>query len=217
VLELAAAGDIVAWVEVEGTGTVVKRRRGGGAVESQRTFDAHVVVSAAGEVFYSDLGLIASWGDGNPERIATPTDPAASPRLLAVDSMFAYAVDDATAITQYERGTDASVVTLETSTAATIRDGRMAYRTTEGVRVRDLATSTDGVAGFVPGSYDCELLLVETAVMCGKFRVRDGNAEELLADPVTGYAALGPDVYWVTTEGDASAVRVTDVETIASE
>jgi hypothetical protein len=214
VRELAAAGDLVAWVEVEGTGTVVKRRRGAGAVESQRTFDAHVIVNREG-LFYSDLGLIAAWADGNPERIATPVSTPASPRLLDVDSMFAYAVDDTTAITQYTRDSDTTTVTLETSDAPVIRDGRLAYRTTEGVRVRDLTTAVDGVAGFVPGSYECELLLVgPVVVMCGKFRVFAGNADELLADPIGGYAAASPDVYWVTTEADVSTIRVTDVETI---
>lgn len=212
VLELAAAGDIVAWVEVEGTGTVIKRRRGGGSIESQRTFDGHVVVNADG-VFFSDLGLIAAWGDGNPERIATPV---ASPKLLDVDAINAYAIDN-TSVVQFERGSDTPLTMLEMAESPTMRDGRLAYRTTEGIRVRDLATNVDGVSGFVPGSYTCELLLVEQVVMCGKFRVVAGNAEEVLVDPIAGYAAAGPNVYWVTTEGDVSSIRVTDVETIADE
>src|SRR6185436_11993108 len=42
---LVAAGDLVAWVEVEGSGTVIKRRRGANPIESQRTFDAHVIAN----------------------------------------------------------------------------------------------------------------------------------------------------------------------------
>ncbi len=217
VRELAAAGDLVAWVEVEGTGTVIKRRRGAaGAIESQRTFDAHIVANLSG-LFYSDLGLIAAWGDGNPERIATPASTPASPRLLDVDGVFAYAVDDTTAVTQYQRDSDVTTVTLETSQAVSIKDGRLAYRTTEGIRVRDLETQSDGVAGFVPGSYECELLLVGQVVMCGKFRVHAGNAEEVLVDPIAASVGLSPNVYWVTAEADVSALRVTDVETIAQD
>ncbi len=216
VREIAAAGEIVAWVEVEGTGTVIKRRRGAGGIESQRTFDAHIVVNLGG-VFYSDLGLIASWGDGNPERIATPPSTPASPRLLDVDASFAYAVDATTAVTRYQRDSDTTIVTLETSDAVAIRDGRLAYRTTEGIRVRDLESLADGVAGFVAGGYECELLLVGAVVMCGKFRVHGGNAEELLVDPVGAYVGLSPNVYWVTAEADVSTIRVTDVETIAQD
>lgn len=216
VRELAAAGDLVAWVEVEGTGTVIKRRRGAGAIESQRTFDAHIVANLDG-LFYSDLGLIASWGDGNPERIATPPSTPASPRLLDVDGLFAYAVDDTTAVTQYHRDSDETTVTLETSEEVAIKDGRLAYRTSEGIRVRDLDSLSDGVAGFVPASYECELVLVGQVVMCGKFRVHAGNAEELLVDPISTYVGRSPDVYWVTTEADVSVLRVTDVETIAQD
>ncbi len=207
VLELAAAGDTVAWVEVEGAGTVIKRRRGGGAIESHRALEGHVIVNDSG-VYFSDLGLIAAWGDGNPERIATP-DASSSPQLLDVDGGHAYAVG-AGSVIQIELGTDMPLTMIEMADAPTMRGGRIAYRTSEGIRVRDLASNVDGVSGFVPGSYSCELLLVDTVVMCGKFRVFGGNAEELLVDPVAGYAARGADVYWVTIEGDVSRLRVID-------
>ena len=159
-------------------------------------------------MYFSDLGLIAQWGDGNPERIATP-DASSSPQLLDVDGMNAYAVG-AGSVIQIELGSDMPLTTIEMADVPTMRDGRIAYRTSEGIRVRDLASNVDGVSGFVPGSYTCELLLVDTVVMCGKFRVFGGNAEELLVDPVAGYAARGPDVYWVTIEGDVSRLRVID-------
>lgn len=210
VIQLVARGDLVAWVEAEGTGTVVKRRRGGvdAPIESQRTFEAHVVATEDG-LFYSDLGLIAAWADGNPERIATPP-AAASPRLLDVDASFAY-TDEAGAIVEYARDSDLSEVQIEATSDAAIELGQLAYRTAEGVRLRDLFTGFDRVVGFVPGDYACELLIVEQAVMCGRFRALNGNAEELLIDPVGGYAARGRDVFWVTTADGISTIRVSDV------
>jgi hypothetical protein len=209
VIQLVAHGDLVAWVEVEGTGTVVKRRRGAGAIETQRTFEATVVATEEG-LFYSDLGLIAVWGDGNPERIATPP-AAARPRLLDVDLTFAYTDEDG-AIVEYTRDSDLVEVQVETSSDATARRGQLAYRTAEGIRLRDLFTNFDRVVGFVPGDYACELLIVEQAVMCGRFRALNGNADELLIDPVGGYAARGRDVFWVTAADGVSSIRVIDAE-----
>lgn len=215
VIELVAHGDLVAWVEIEGTGTVIKRRRGGpeATVESQRTFEAHVVANGEG-LFYSDLGLIAAWGDGNPVRIATPS-PSLSPRLLDVDPAFAF-TDEAGAIVKYARDSAVSEVQLETTRDATVKLGQLAYRSTEGVRLRDLFTGFDRVIGFVPGDYACELLIVERAVLCGRFRALDGNADELLIDPVGGYAARGRDVFWVTTADGVSTIRVLDAEQMPS-
>jgi hypothetical protein len=209
---LVARGDVVAWVEIEGSGTVIKRRRGAGAVESLRTFDAHVIANADG-LFYSDLGLIAEWAEV-PQRIATPLDPSTSPRLLDVDGSSAYTAEDAGAIVKYTRDSDISEVQLETSEAATVKAGQVAHRTSEGIRLRDLFTGFDRIVGFVPGDYQCELLIVEQAVMCGKFRALQGFATELLVDPVVGYAAAGREVYWITFADGVSAIRVIDAEMV---
>jgi len=214
VTALVAHGDLVAWVEIEGSGTVIKRRRGANPIESHRTFDAHVIANADG-LFFSDLGLIAAWPEGVPERIATPVDTSASPRLLDVDGSFAFVAQDAGAIVKYSRDTDISEVQLEASEAATVKAGQLAHRTAEGIRLRDLFTGFDRVVGFVPGDYACELLIVEQAVMCGKFRALQGNTSELLLDPVVGYAAVGREVYWITSVDGISEIRVTDAEMIA--
>ncbi|MBA2540381.1 MAG: hypothetical protein H0V17_12145 [Deltaproteobacteria bacterium] len=214
VTELAAHGDLVAWVEIEGTGTVIKRRRGANPIESHRTFDAHLIANADG-LFFSDLGLIAAWPEGVPQRIATPIDTTASPRLLDVDSSFAYVAQDAGAVIKYTRDSDISEVQLETSEAATVKAGQLAYRAPDGIRMRDLFSGFDRVVGFVPASYACELLIVEQAVMCNRFRVLQGNAAELLVDPVVGYAAVGREVYWITSADGISEIRVTDAESIA--
>ncbi len=113
--ELTATGNLVAWVETEGTGTVVKRRVAAGAIESQRTFDAHVIANANG-LFYSDLGLIAVWADAVPERIATPPITS-SPRLLDVDGNFAYTTETDTSVVKYARMDTTSEIVLPTSLA----------------------------------------------------------------------------------------------------
>jgi len=215
VLEVTAKGDTVAWVEVEGSGTVVKRRVGdAGTIESQRTFDAHVIATDEG-VFYSDIGLVASWTASVPERIATPVGTD-SPRLLDVDGAFAYTLEADTSVVKYTRMEQTSEVLLPTSTTPAVRAGQLAYRTDEGVRLRDLFTMFDRVVGAVPASYDCQPLIVQRAVMCGRFRALEGTADELLRDPVGGYAAAGSDVYWVTSEDGVSSIRVVDAEAVTS-
>lgn len=215
VLELAAAADTVAWVEVEGTGTVVKRRIGD-AIESQRTFAARVIANDEG-LFYSDIMLVASWGaSGVPERIATP---GTEPRLLDVDATFAYTIEGDTSVVQYERMDPdmTSEVLLEETSGATVKDGELAYRTAEGVRKKDLFMGFDRVVGAVPENYECELLIAGRAVMCGKFRANEGTLDELLRDPVTGYASVDSQVYWGRTEGAVTAIRVVDAEAVTAE
>jgi hypothetical protein len=217
VIDVAAAGDLVAWVEVEGTGTVVKRRIGdaiGNMIESQRTFAAHVIATDEG-LFYSDLGLVASWMPGAvPERIATP---GAEPRLLDVDATFAYTIEADTSVVKYQRTSDTSEVLLDAATDATVKNGELAYRTDEGVRKKDLFMGFDRVVGAVPAGYACELLIAGSAVLCGKFRANEGTLDELLRDPVTGYAAVGSEVYWGRTEGAVTALRVVDAEAVTDE
>ena len=75
-----------------------------------------------------------------------------------------------------------------------MKGGELAYKTAEGVRKRDLFSEFDRVVGAVPETYECELLIAGQAVMCGKFRAFEGMLDELLRDPVAGYAAVGSDV-----------------------
>jgi len=216
VLEVAASGDTVVWVEVEGSGTVVKRRVGAdGAIESQRTFDAHVAATDEG-VFYSDIGLVAVWSAAVPDRIATPTGTD-SPRLLDVDTSFAYTAESDGSVVKYTRMDVATEVLLDAAETPAVRAGQLAYRTADGVRLRDLFTSFDRVVGAIPADYDCQPLIVQRAVMCGKFRALEGTAEELLQDPVGGYAAAGREVFWTTAADGTSAIRVVDAEAVTME
>ena len=48
-----------------------------------------------------------------------------------------------------------------------------------------------------------------------QYRAMDGTADELLVDPVGGYASRGKDVYWVTTKAGTppiSQIRLADAE-----
>lgn len=214
VSEVVAYGDWVAWVETEGSGKVVRRRRNG-VVESVRPLDPHIVATPEG-VVYSDVGLVALWADGNPERIATPASGA---RVIAADLSYVYTIEADTSIVKYMRGGDTSEVVLPSSMKATIKDGQLAHRTTEGIRERDLFTGFDRVVGVPPGLYTCDLLIAGRAVMCGMYRAMDGMLDELLQDPVDGYVSVGKDVYWVTISGSdpVSKIRLADAEEMIAE
>ena len=213
--ELAATGNLVAWVETEGTGTVVKRRVAIGAIESQRTFDAHVIANSTG-LYYSDLGLIAVWADAVPERIATPPITS-NPRLLDVDGNFAYTTETDTSVVKYARMDTTSDILLPTSLTPAVKGGQLAYRTADGVRLRDLFTMFDRIVGALPSDYVCDPLIVTRAVMCGRFRALEGVADESLRDPVGGYAAAGDSVYWTTSANGSSDIRVFDAEAVTPE
>lgn len=202
VSEVVAYGDWVAWIEAEGSGQIIRRRRNG-MLESMRPITPHIAASAEG-LFYSDTGLIASWPwEGVPARIATPAPGAA---LIAVDPSYAYTRAMDKQLVRYTRMADASETLLSDATGVSLQDGQLAYRAPEGVRLRDLFTTFDRVVGAPPADYACELLIAGRAVMCGKYRLMDGMADELLADPVGGYASRGKDVYWVTTRPGAEPV-----------
>lgn len=211
VTEVVAHGDWVAWVEVEGSGKIIRRRRNG-MFSSMRPFTPHIAASAEG-LFYSDLALIAVWPwEGVPERIATPADGAA---IIAVDPSYAYTRETSGALVRYMRGLDASETMLSDSVGASVKDAQLAYRTPDGVRLRDLFTGVDRVVGVPPADYACDLLIAGRAVMCGKYRAMDGLADELLTDPVAGYASRGKDVYWVTPKAGGepiSQIRLIDAE-----
>ena len=201
VSEVVAAGDWVAWLEAEGTGKVIRRRRAG-VIESLRTFESHIVATPEG-VYYSDLGIIGSWIGATPERIATPASGAT---LIAVDASFAYTVEASSSVSRYTRGADMSEMLLPSSMGATVGGGQLAYRTADGIRLRDLFTSFDRVVGAPPAAYTCDLLIAGSVVMCGKFRAEDGTLDALLRDPVGGYAANGKDLYWVTNDNAVAPI-----------
>jgi len=207
VSEVVAFGDWVGWIEAEGTGQLVRKRRNA-MIESTRTFTPHIVATSEG-LFYSDSGLVALWTDGAPQRVATP---GADPTLLDGDSSFVYTQEADTSVVRYPRQGDVSEILLPSSMAATVKRGVMAYRTSDGVRLRDLFTGFDRVVGMPPSTYECELAIAGRAVLCGKYRALDGTLDELLRDPVGGYVANGKDVYWVTTENEVSSIRVVDAE-----
>jgi hypothetical protein len=208
VSDVSAAGDLVAWVEAEGTNKHVKRRKAG-VVETLPTFAPRIVTTVDG-LFYSDAGLIASWNDAVPTRIATP---AAGAALIGIDATYAYTVEAGTSVARYDLRMGTSEVVLPTSMSATVSAGILAYRTADGVRVHDLFTKFDAVIGTPPADYTCDLLIAGNAVLCGKYRELNGASDELLSDPVTGYTAVGRDVYWVTQRSAKSEIRMIDAET----
>jgi hypothetical protein len=209
--ELVAAADWVAWIEPEGTGHVVRRRRGDATVESTRTFEPHLAGRADG-LFFSDLSLIAKWTDsGVIDRVATP---GLTPRVLDVDASFAYVVEGDTSVVRYPLGSDVPEVLFPTSTSVTVSAEQMAYRTGEGVRLRNLFTSFDRLVGAPPPAVQCNLVIAGAAVMCGKYRSLEGVTDELLTDPVNGSVAVGKDLYWVTLNGDVSEIYKTDAELV---
>ncbi len=213
VSEVVAFANWVAWIEVEGTGKIVRRRKASGMIESARTLAPHIVATAEGLV-YSDTGLVALWADGVPSRIATP---AAGATVLAVDASWVYTAEANTSAVRYARSSDMSEVLLPTSMNATVKDGQLAHRTAEGIRERDLFTGFDRIVGAPPTSYTCELLIAGRAVLCGMYRALEGTTDELLTDPVGGYVSLGKDVYWASNDGGAtprSSIRKVDAELV---
>jgi hypothetical protein len=210
-VEVVAQGDWVAWVEKEGTGYIVRRRKAG-MVESLRLFAPRIVASQEG-LFYSDLGIIASWIGPTPERIATPEMGAT---VIAVDAGFAYTREQSTAIMKYPRSGDPAEMLLPSSMGASVSTGQLAYVTAEGLRLRDLFTMFDRVVGTPPATVTCEPLIAGRAVVCGKYRGMEGVTEEILKDPVTAYTAVGKNVYWIS-RGDKdtkSKIFVTDAEIV---
>ena len=209
VTDLSAAGDLVAWVEKEGNNGKVKRRKAG-AIDAlgTLTFMPHILVTDEG-VFYSDTGIIGLWADQVPTRIGSP---AGASTLIGVDASYAYTVEAGMSVQKYDRRMDMKEMVVGSTQGATVKGGMLAYRTGEGVRIHDLFTKFDALFGAPPADYPCELLLAGRAVMCGKYRALEGETEELLDDPVAGYAAVGRDLYWVKTAGASSEIYKTDSE-----
>ncbi len=211
VSELAAQGGWVAWIEAEGTGKVIKRRRADGMIESMRaaTPTPKILASAEG-LFYSDGALVAIWMEGaNPDRVATT---GGASQVIGVDLTYVYTTEADTSVVRYPRTGDMSEVVLPMSKDATVKDGQIAHRTAEGIRERDLTTGFDRVVGAPPADYACELLIAGAAVMCGKYRALNGMATELLDDPVAGYASVGKTVVWMKSAGGTSTIFTVDAE-----
>jgi hypothetical protein len=211
VSELAAQGNWVAWIEAEGTGKLIVRRRADGTVESNRasTNDPKILATSEG-LFYSDGSLVAIWLEGtNPDRVATT---GTSAKVIGVDTSFVYTTEQDTSVVKYPRAGDMSDVVMPTSKDATVKDGQIAHRVPEGIRERDLTTGFDRIVGAPPADYACTLLIAGRAVMCGKYRAIDGMITELLSDPVGGYAAVGKNVVWIKTDGSTSTIFRVDAE-----
>jgi hypothetical protein len=208
VTEIAAAGDIMGWVEVEGSHQIVQRRKAG-VVETLATltFTPHIVATTEG-IFYGDTGIIAKWGDVGAERLATP---AAGSTLLGVDTSFVYTLEGAS-VQRYDRHMDMKEEVVATTQGATVKDGYLAYRTADGVRIHDLFTKFDALFGMPPAGYECNLLIAGRAVMCGKWRCLESVTEELLDDPVSAYTSVGRDIYWAKASGTKSDIFKTDAE-----
>lgn len=208
VTDLAAAGDIVAWVEVEGSHQIVQRRKAG-VVETLATltFAPRIVATTEG-IFYSDTGIIALWGDAGAERLATP---AAGATLLGVDASFVYTLEG-TSVQRYDRRMDMKEEVVATAMGATVKDGYLAYRTGEGVRIHDLFTKFDALFGMPPAGYTCNLLIAGRAVMCGQYRCLENVTEELIGEPVTGYTSVGKNLYWAQAAGTSTELFTTDAE-----
>jgi hypothetical protein len=209
VSEVSASGDLVAWVEAEGSNGKIKRRKAG-MVETLATltFKPHVIATDEG-VAYSDTGIIGLWAGATPDRIATPTGAVT---IIGIDSSYAYALDANNAVQRYDRRMDMAEMVVAGAMGATVKAGMLAYRTADGVRIHDLFTKFDAVFGMPPSGYACELLLAGRAVMCGKYRCLEAVTEELLDDPVAGYAANGRDLYWTRTSGSNTELYQIDSE-----
>lgn len=210
VTALSAAGDLVAWVEKEGNNGKLKRRKAG-TVEAlgTLTFAPRPMVTTEG-VVDSDTGIIGLWAEATPARIATP---AAGATLIGVDASFAYTLEGQT-VQKYDRRMDMKEMVVGSASAATVTAGLLAYRTGDDVRIHDPFTKFDHSFGAVPASYPCELLIAGRAVMCGKYRCLEEVTEELLEDPVGGYAAAGRDLYWVKVDGASSELFKVDSELV---
>ena len=210
VTELSASGAVVAWVEKEGNNGKLKRRKAG-TVEAlgTLTFAPKPMVTSEG-VVYSDTGIIGLWADAVPSRIATP---AAGAKLIGVDASYAYTLEGQT-VQKYDRRMDMKEMVVASASAATVTAGLLAYRRGDDVRIHDPFTKFDHSFGMVPASYPCELLIAGRAVMCGKYRNLEEVTEELLEDPVGGYAAVGRDLYWVRVDGASSELFKVDSELV---
>lgn len=209
VSDLVAAGDLVAWVETEGTRKNVRRRKAG-VVETLSTFAPKLVATTEG-VFYSDGALIASWNDAVPTRIATP---AAGATLIGVDAAYAYTLEAGMSVQRYDRRMDMKEEVVAATLGATVRDGILGYRTADGVRVHDLFTKFDALFGMPPANYPCDLLIAGRAILCGKYRCLESVTEELLEDPVTGYTSAGRDLVWGKSAGGSTELNRVDSEMV---
>ena len=209
--DLAAHGAWVAWIEVEGSGKVIKRRKSDGTIETHRTTTmAPKILATAEGLFYSDGQLVAIWKEGaNPDRVALT---GGTSTVIGVDASFVYTAEADTSVVKYSRTADMMEVLLPMSKDAIVRDGQIAHRTGEGIRMRDLLTGFDRIVGAPPADYACELLIAGRAVICGKYRAMDGMLTELLDDDVSGYAAMGRTVVWVKTDGKKSSLYRVDAE-----
>jgi hypothetical protein len=215
VSELVAHGAWVAWIEAEGNGKLVQRRKANGTVESFRaTTTSPKIVATAEGLFFSDGTLVAVWMEGtNPDRIATTG--SASSKVIGVDSSYVYATESDTSVVKYNRQDMAMMeVVLPMSKDAVVKDGQIAHRTAEGVRMRDLLTGFDRVVGAPPADYPCELLIAGRAVICGKYRAWNGVANEFLDDKVSGYASVGSNVVWVKSDDGKSTIYRVNAESI---
>jgi hypothetical protein len=115
-------------------------------------------------------------------------------------------------VQRYDRRMDMKEEVVATAQGATVKDGYLAYRTADGVRIHDLFTKFDALFGMPPAGYECKLLIAGRAVMCGKWRCLESVTEELLEDPVSGYTSVGRDLYWGKTEGTKTEIFKTDAE-----
>lgn len=213
VSDLVAHGGWVAWIEAEGTGKLIRRRKVSGMIESTRaqTTTPKILASSEG-LFYSDGALVAIWMEGaNPDRVALTSSSA---KVIGVDLSYVYTTEADASVVKYPRTGEASEVLLMTSKDATVKDGQLAHRTAEGIRVRDLTSGFDRIVGAPPADHPCTLLIAGRAVMCGKYRAMDGMITELLDDDVSGYAAIGTRVLWVKTDGKKSSIYEVDAELI---
>jgi len=214
VSELVAQGGWVAWVETEGSGKLIRRRKTGGMIESTRAQTAAPKILATSEgLFYSDGMLVAIWKEdgSNPDRVAIT---GAGAKAIGIDLSYVYTTEIDTSVVKYPRTGEPSEVVLPMSKDAIVRDGQIAHRTSEGIRERDLTSGFDRVVGAPPADYVCELLIAGRAVMCGKYRAMDGMLTELLDEDVSGYAAVGKTVVWVKTDGKTSEIYKVDAELV---
>ena len=114
----------------------------------------------------------------------------------------------------YDRRMDTKEMVVASASAATVSAGQLAYRTGEGVRIHDVFTKFDHAYGMPPAGYTCELLIAGRTVMCGKYRCLDEVTDELLEDPVAGYAAAGTDIYWAKVSGSSTELFKVNAEQV---
>ena len=214
VSEVVAHGKWVAWVEAEGTGKLIARRKSDGTtLESHRASTAAPKILATAEgLFFSDGQLVAIWMEGtNPDRVVLT---GGTSKLIGSDASFVYTSEADGSVMKHARAAEMSEVVLPMAKDATVRDGQIAHRTSEGIRMKDLLTGFDRVVGAPPAEYPCELLIAGRAVICGKYRAMDGMLTELLDDKVSGYASVGRNVVWVKSDGMKSSIYKVDAELV---